>query len=212
MRQEVPRLVRGALETAVRNETCEIEERLKIQIVEYIRLAQDQAFSNYRATTGVSATESGAHSTQQQDLHAQCPPQLSSNREHRHSLEYVLEPSHEALPPQDGWRSAKINATVSNDASNDLPTMHSTSGYVGSITGISEGPGEALPFNEYAGDSFDNWFRDDIDNPSQLPNSLTVAQLAPSPFESTSCSWDAELNFAGGIAADMNDIRADSQW
>ena len=100
-------------------------------------------------------------------------------------MEYVLEPSHEALPQQNGWGSAIINTTVGNDASNDLPTMLATSGYVGSITGISEATGEALHFNEHAGDLFDNWFRDDIDDPSQLPTPLTGAQLAPNPFEST---------------------------
>jgi hypothetical protein len=49
LRQEVPKLFREALETAVGEETQLVEEKLKAQMVGLMQKAQDSAFSKYRA-------------------------------------------------------------------------------------------------------------------------------------------------------------------
>jgi hypothetical protein len=129
LRQEVPRIVRGALETAVNSETQQLEERWKAQILEVIRHAQDQAFSNYRATVAPTSAEPPGPLVKE----SQGFEPYNTLPEAGHTTASVLDSWYHLPPPPDDLESMMALPEM-NTAIKDTSQSHlSESGYVSNI-------------------------------------------------------------------------------
>jgi hypothetical protein len=133
LREEVPRLVREHLERAVSDEAEQIEESLRAQLVEYIRAAQEQAFSNYGATVAVVSKDSEPpllveEAPGSQIANALPEPQARSA--------HILGTFFQAPPPQDEFEAMLALSEFVPEGKTTLQTGFSDSGFVSNLSNI----------------------------------------------------------------------------
>jgi hypothetical protein len=94
LRRETPRFFNAALEDAVTREIHPIEERLRRQILDLIREAQNQAFLSWRAiqdpNLADSSTASATISTQSNPLQERVVPTISTTSSHPEQRNFNL--------------------------------------------------------------------------------------------------------------------------
>ena len=161
-----------------------VEGRLRGQIVEFIRSAQDLAFHNYRETVTLSKDDPKSPSIADNPTHSNV---LQNNEQHSVG---VLEMFYPAPPPQTNTESLLTHASKS---SNPEVNTFSDSGYVSNPSALSSSQMSLLDSGQDNSTQVYAYWTPPPNNPWPGPNIGAAIPKAPENHLPTNCALSKPL-------------------